>query len=302
MTAREHAVRAMWTLFEPIHAVSYFAPQARETFADIGLTRYWDGYFASRAAPLGPVSAAPIVAIFNGFSPFLVGRALPAVWGVASVDQVLDARSRGAAAALRSVVADESLIAEAAAVLTPLAHRIDVAGRPLAAANRALPEESDPYRQLWRAATILREHRGDGHVTSLLSEGIAGLAAIVLRSAIDVEATTMKRARGWSDDEWEAQVEDLIARGLLTADRAITAAGSAAVDNAEHLTNWLAERPWSALDDAGLARIARLIAPIAHACGRFFPYPNPIGMPQPWSPEDDPDAAAISEVPVESPS
>ncbi|WP_308465608.1 SCO6745 family protein [Rathayibacter soli] len=298
--AREHAVRAMWTLFEPIHAVSYFAPHAREAFADIGLTRYWDGYFAGRAAPLGPVPAAPVVAIFNGFSPFLVGRALPAAWGVASVDEVLDARSRGAAAALRSVVADESLVAEAASALTPVAQRIDVAGRPLAAANRALPEESDPYRQLWRAATILREHRGDGHVTSLLSEGIAGLAAIVLRSAIDIESTTMKRARGWSEAEWDAQADELIARGLLTADRAITPAGSAAIDNAEHLTNRLAQRPWSALDDTGLTGIARLIAPIAHACGTFFPYPNPIGMPQPWNPDDDPDAVAISEVPVKS--
>lgn len=301
MTAREHAVRALWTLFEPIHAVSYFAPGARQAFADIGLTRYWDGYFAGRAAPLGPVPAAPVVAIFNGFSPFLIGRALPAVWGVASVDKVLQARSRGAAAALRSVVADEALIAEAASALTPLAHRIDIAGRPLAAANRALPEESDPYRQLWRATTILREHRGDGHVAALLSEGIAGLAAIVLRSAIDVETTTMKRARGWSDAEWDAQTEELVARGLLAADHTITAAGSAAVDSAEHRTNRLAERPWRELDDDKLTRVARLIAPIAHACGTFFPYPNPIGMPQPWSPADDPSAAAISEVPVESP-
>jgi hypothetical protein len=82
MTAREHAVRALWTLFEPIHAVSYFAQEARDEFAAIGLTRYWDGYFAGRAAPLGTVPAAPVVAIFNGFSPSLVGRALPAVWSV----------------------------------------------------------------------------------------------------------------------------------------------------------------------------------------------------------------------------
>jgi hypothetical protein len=300
MTAREHAVRALWTLFEPIHAVSYFAQEARDEFAAIGLTRYWDGYFAGRAAPLGTVPAAPVVAIFNGFSPSLVGRALPAVWSVASVERVLDARSRGAAAALRSVVADETLVAEAAAALTPVAHMIDVAGRPLAAANRATPEESDPYRQLWRAATILREHRGDGHVAALLGEGIAGLASIVLRSAVDVDAATMRRARGWSDAEWDAQVEDLMARGLLTAGHEITAAGSAAVDNAEHVTNRLAERPWRALGD-DLAQIARLIAPIAHACGRFFPYPNPIGMPQPWSPDEDPGAAAVPEVPVERP-
>ena len=296
MTVQEHTVRALWTLFEPIHAVSYFAQEAREEFATIGLTRYWDGYFAGRAAPLGPVAAAPVVAIFNGFSPFLVGRALPAVWSVASVEQVLDARSRGAAASLRSVVPDEKLVARAAAALTQVAHLIDVAGRPLAAANRATPEETDPYRQLWRAATILREHRGDGHVAALLNEGIAGLASIVLRSAIDLEAAAMRRARGWSEDEWDAQVKDLIAGGLLTAGNEITAAGSAAVHNAEHLTNRLAERPWRALGD-DLADVARLIAPIAHACGRLFPSPNSIGIPQPWNPDEDPLAAAIPEVP-----
>jgi len=297
-TSREHAVRAMWTLFEPIHAVSYFAPEARDAFASIGLTRYWDGYFAGRAAPLGPVTAAPVVAIFNGFSPFLVERALPAAWSVASADQVLDARSRGAAAALRSVMADEALVARAAAELTPLTVGVDTAGRPLAAANAALPEESDTYRQLWRAVTILREHRGDGHVAALVSEGIAGLASIVLRSAVDTEPDTMKRARGWTDDQWAAQTEELTSRGLLTRDGAITEAGSTAVDNAERLTNRLALRPWRELDGDEFVGIARVIAPIAHACGALFPYPNPIGMPQPWHPENDTDAAAIPEVPA----
>jgi hypothetical protein len=288
----------MWTLFEPIHAVSYFAPQARETFAQIGLTRYWDGYFAGRAAPLGPVTAAPVIAMFNGFSPFLVERALPAAWSVASVDRVLDARSRGAADALRSVVPDEALVAHAASVLSPLTFDIETAGRPLAAANAALPDETDPYRRLWRAATILREHRGDGHVAALLSENIAGLASIVLRSAVDTEADTMKRARGWTEEQWTAQVDDLVRRGLLAEDGTITEAGSAAVDNAERLTNRLALSPWRTFDDDALVRIAEVIAPVAHACGSYFPHPNPIGMPRPWHPQTDPGALAISELPA----
>jgi hypothetical protein len=288
----------MWTLFEPIHAVSYFAPQARETFAQIGLTRYWDGYFAGRAAPLGPMTAAPVIAMFNGFSPFLVERALPAAWSVASVDRVLDARSRGAADALRSVVPDEALVAHAASVLSPLTFDIETAGRPLAAANAALPDETDPYRRLWRAATILREHRGDGHVAALLSENIAGLASIVLRGAVDTEADTMKRARGWTDQQWAAQTDDLVSRGLLAENGTITATGSTAVDNAERLTNRLALPPWQRLDDDAFLRVAEAIAPIAHACGSYFPHPNPIGMPRPWHPQSDPGALAISELPA----
>lgn len=295
---REHLVRALWTLFEPIHAVTYFAPQAREAFATVGLKRYWDGYFAGRAAPLGPVVAAPVTALFNGFSPFLVERALPAAWSLASVERVLDARSRGAAAALLSVFDDADAVAEAAAALTPIAEAIDVAGRPLAAANRALPEESDPYRRLWRAATILREHRGDGHVAALLGAGIAGPASIVLRSAVDTEAATMKPARGWSEAEWQAQSTELIARGLLNPDRTITPVGTAAVNSAEETTNRLASQPWAALDDEQLVGVAQLIFPMARACGALFPYPNPIGMPQPWDPVRDPGAISIPAVPT----
>ena len=49
-----HTARAMWTLFEPIHAVTYFAPEARGAYEEAGLRGFWRGYFAGRAAPLGP--------------------------------------------------------------------------------------------------------------------------------------------------------------------------------------------------------------------------------------------------------
>jgi len=48
------AARSIWTLFEPVHAVTYFAPEARSAFEDAGLRGFWRGYFAGRAAPLGP--------------------------------------------------------------------------------------------------------------------------------------------------------------------------------------------------------------------------------------------------------
>ncbi|MHB1171804.1 MAG: SCO6745 family protein [Lacisediminihabitans sp.] len=298
MRTREHLARAMWTLFEPIHAVTYFSPQAREEFATVGLNRYWDGYFAGRAAPLGPVCAEPVVAIFSGFAPSLVGRALPGLWSSVSVEQALDARSLGAAAALRVIMPDEDVVAKAAAALAPVAQHVDTIGRPLSAANRVLSEESDPYRRLWQAATTLREHRGDGHVIALVSEEIAGLTTIVLRSAVDADAATMKRVRGWSEDEWDAEVEDLMTRGLLNPGNTITATGAEALNRAEHLTNRLALGPWKRMGDEDIITVARLLAPIARACGKIFPYPNPIGMTQPWNPEQDPKASAVPAVPV----
>ena len=50
--------RAMWTLYEPIHAITYFAAGARAEFEAAGLRGFWRGYFAGRAAPLGLVGGA----------------------------------------------------------------------------------------------------------------------------------------------------------------------------------------------------------------------------------------------------
>lgn len=297
MSDREHLVRAMWTLFEPIHAVTYFSTEARESFAGIGLTRYWDGYFAGRAAPLGAVVAAPVVAIFGGFAPAIVERALPAAWETASVDRVLEARSIGAAATLRSLVTDERAVAEAADLLAGVAARVDTIGRPLAAANSALPIEPDPYRRLWQAAATLREHRGDGHVIALVEGGIAGLGSIVLRSAVDIDATAMKKARGWTEEQWAAEVEGLTSRGLLTDNGVISAQGTSALDRAENMTNRLALGPWSGWTDEQVTAVARALAPIARACEAIFPYPNPIGMPRPWDPHLDPQASSVPAAP-----
>src|SRR4051794_4560555 len=95
----EHA-RRMWMLIEPIHAVSYFTPEARAAFEEAGLRGYWRGYFAGRAAPLGRTEAAPVVAAFFGFAPAMVQRALPAVWDLASPEEALRARTAGAKAAI----------------------------------------------------------------------------------------------------------------------------------------------------------------------------------------------------------
>jgi hypothetical protein len=90
--------RSMWTLFEPVHAVTYFAPEARSAFEEMGLRGFWRGYFAGRAAPLGPVNAAVVGASFFNFSPAMVARAIPGVWELISPAEALrDARSRLAA-------------------------------------------------------------------------------------------------------------------------------------------------------------------------------------------------------------
>jgi hypothetical protein len=297
MATREHLVRALWTLFEPIHAVTYFSEQSRDALAAIGLSRYWDGYFAGRSAPVGALAGPPVVAMFSGFAPFLVDRALPAVWSVVTPAQVIEARYVGAAATLRALVPDEQVVADAAAALTPLVVGLDTIGRPLAAGFAALPLEADPYRRLWQVAGTLREHRGDGHVIALVSLGIAGITTLVLRAGVDLDATSMKKARGWTDEEWDAEAQSLVGRGLLGSDRRITPAGSELLARAEELTNRLAVGPIAGLEDTAILDVARRLAPVANAVSSLLPQPNPIGMPISWDPDADPEARRIAASP-----
>jgi hypothetical protein len=297
MATREHLARALWTLFEPIHAVTYFSAQSRDALAAIGLTRYWDGYFAGRSAPVGALAGPPVTAMFSGFAPFLVDRALPAVWSVVTPAQVIEARYVGAAETLRELVPDETLVEKAASALTPLVEHLDLIGRPLAAGFASLALEDDPYRRVWQLAGTLREHRGDGHVVAIVGLEIAGITTLVLRSGVDLDATSMQKARGWTDDAWAAETDRLIDRGLLGADRRISPAGADLLGHAEALTNRLALSAIDRLDDAQVREVAKALVPVASAVTSLFPYPNPIGMPKSWDPANDPDAELIPETP-----
>jgi hypothetical protein len=137
MTSR--FARAMWTLYEPIHAVSYFAPEPRAAFESAGLRGYWRGYFAGRAAPLGAVGAGPVIALFSGFAPAFVRRALPSIWSMATPAAALEARSAGAAAVLRRLAPDEDAAEQAAASLERVIDGLDFAGRALGASGTGIP-------------------------------------------------------------------------------------------------------------------------------------------------------------------
>ncbi|WP_042440154.1 SCO6745 family protein [Streptacidiphilus albus] len=267
----------MWTLFEPLHAVTYFAPQARAAFEQVGLRGFWRGYFAGRGAPLGPVGPGPVYAAFYGFARPMVERALPAVWQLADPAEALAARSSGARAALRDLLGDVD-VAEAAGLCREAAEAADLTGRVLAAANAALPWPEDPLDVLWQAATVLREHRGDGHVASLLVAGLDGCESLVWRAALDNDRRLLQPARGWSDLEWEAAVSRLTARGWLHPDGRPTDVALAARVEIEAHTDALAAGPWQALDDTAVTRLQELLEPLAEAAIAVLPSPNPIGL------------------------
>ncbi|GGQ39904.1 SCO6745 family protein [Couchioplanes azureus] len=277
----EPLARRLWQLFEPLHAVTYFAPRARAAFEGAGLRGFWRGYFAGRAAPLGAVTPAPVTALFFSFAPAMVARALPDVWQRTSPEQALTARLDGAVAALRSVLPDEpARWAEAADLLETAAGAAVTDGRALGAANAALPRPADALARLWHAATLLREHRGDGHIAALVGAELSGCQALALRDALYGGREQLQPNRGWTDGEWDDAVRALLARGWLDADGRPTAEGQTAHAAVEERTDRLAAQPWTALSPGDQTRLAHLLTPMAGAVGVFLPYPNPMGVPR----------------------
>lgn len=264
--------RRAWLGLETVHAVVYFAPEARDAYAALGLKGFWMGYFASRSAPLGVVPAPVVEAMFFGFSPNMVRRALPDAWAIAPPADVLAARQTAAEAALRRLLGNVDVTGAAALARAAVDHA-DVGGRPLYAAHRALPWPGNPLLDLWHAATLLREHRGDGHVAALVAEGFDGLEAHVLQAvAGGVPRETLQPNRGWTDDEWLAAEKRLRVRGVLD-DR-----GRAAKAAVEKRTDAAATRPYEAIDSEHLCELLDpLRAAILGAGG--IPIPNPMGLP-----------------------
>jgi len=138
------------------------------------------------AAPLGPAPAEVVHAVFCTFADGEVARHIPWVWGKTTPQEAIDVREWGSAAALRQMIghlADSSGLVRAADLATRAAPSAPTEGRALYSGLRALevPEEpEEPVAKLWHAATVLREHRADGHDAALLAHGIGGTEAHVL--------------------------------------------------------------------------------------------------------------------------
>ena len=285
----------MWTLFEPIHAVTYFTPEGRSAYEQAGLRGFWRGYFAGRAAPLGAAGPAVVAASFFNFAPAFVARAIPGVWELITPEEALRVRLAGATSALgRLLAGQEAQAATAARLLWRAIGELDFSGRVLASANAALPVPGDGKGDadggggglagLWQAATLLREHRGDGHFAALAAADVDGCEAVVLRCGLDLRREDMQPVRGWTDEAWDGAVSRLAARGWVGAGGTggtLTSAGLQAHAAVEDATDRAASRPWARLGPEATAEIAAALTPLARACAAVLPYPSPIGLPAP---------------------
>ncbi|HEY7440053.1 MAG TPA: hypothetical protein VIC35_11715 [Acidimicrobiia bacterium] len=263
--------RKCWRTLEPIHGMIYFAPEGPEEYGKVGITNARAGYFASRSAAMGAVSAETVIATFFNFNPALVRKSVPSCWGAAEPRQVLDARLRAADRALHRLLgealsSDEVREAAELARSAATAPGMSMSGRPLYAAHTALPWPGEPHLVLWHAITILREFRGDGHVAALVDDGVSGIEALVMHAASgDVPADLLRATRAWSDDEWGVAVAELHDRGWVDEDGRFTETGHAHRAAVEQRTDELAAAPWEHLGEARCQRLRELCRPLSRA-------------------------------------
>jgi hypothetical protein len=236
-----------------------------------------------------------VAASFFNFAPAFVARAIPGVWELITPEEALRVRLAGAAEGLGRLLAGREAEAAAAGdLLWRAIGELDFSGRVLAAANAALPVlpgqdvaassasvAAAGLGRLWQAATLLREHRGDGHFAALAAADIDGCEAVVLRCCLDLRREDMQPVRGWTDEAWDGALSRLAARGWVGADGTLTSAGRQAHAAVEDATDRAASRPWARLGPEATAEIAAALTPLARACAAALPYPSPIGVPAP---------------------
>jgi hypothetical protein len=280
--------RAIWQFGEPVHAVTYYAPERRAATDELGLKGGWMSYFGCRAAPLGAVEAPVVAALFFNFAPPMVARSIPDAWHHASPAALLDARVESMDRALRRVLGDDTIsspgVARAAELASAAVAGCDMTGRPMGAANQAVIAPDEPHLRLWQALTAIREHRGDGHVHCLVHAGVASSHALVLQAATGRSPEDLLRSnRGWSDGDWATAAQVLAEGGLVDQNGHITATGIELRQRIEDDTDRLAAPLVTAIGDDAAEELVSLLRPLATTVmdGGAVPGLNNMGVPWP---------------------
>lgn len=265
---------AMHEVIEPINSVAYFSPEWNDAWTALGIEPAMLGYFAGRGAPFHDAPAAVVAATFFNFNPALVAGALQACWAVTTPQDALAARARAMQALFERLEVPTDGVAEATELARRAMASVDLAGRPLAAANTAVTASGLPLADLWQALTTLREYRGDGHVALLTTSGLTPVEAVIVFSTWQegISQRFLRSSRAIDDAAWDAGVAALTERGWMDAD-GLTVAGAAWRQELETRTDELAAAPWDALGLEATRRLFDLLLPIGKAAAGAFPRP-----------------------------
>src|SRR4051794_1120922 len=265
--AMSSVARRMFELVEPIGVIPYAADEPNEAMFALGFTNYWDTYFAGRAAPLGRVPAELVDALFYNFAPGEVARHIPKVWQTTTPEAALAAREKGCVKAVRRIIGDHvdaPAFARAAELLLRAATTAPIDGRPMYAALRAIPIPDDVVARFFHAASLLREHRGDGHIAALRIERVAGLEAHVLYALdMGMPAEKFGRIHHLPPAQLGAVIEGMRDRNLIGDDGWLSESGRAVKQRVEALTDDLAAKPYESLEPDELDELVATLEPLA---------------------------------------
>ena len=266
--------RKAWGDLEVLHVVGYFAPEVSQEYVDLGLHKSLS-YFPARAAAFGEAGPGLTVATFYVFAPWLVEAALPAAWQTTTPAALVEARRRGTATALRGLLG-ETDVAEALGIARAVCEGLTPQGRPLYAAHAGLDWPEDDLLALWHAATLIREHRGDGHISVLQTSEVDPVEATVLGGLFSGTTGFLRKTRGWTDEEYDAATRRLLARGWLDADGAFTDLGRDERRRIEDQTDRLALEGWAHVGAEQTARLHELVKPLRERIIETGPLPRSI--------------------------
>ncbi|MFC7303580.1 hypothetical protein ACFQVC_05030 [Streptomyces monticola] len=257
------AGRRCHNVLNPLHSTVYFSPDYAKELAAIGVDSRATT-FIGRAAPLGRVGPGVVTAAFYNYKYDFIASLVPAMWDTVAPEDVVAARVRAADATLRRLLGEDTLNSDEMAEAARLALRATEActrhARPLYAAHADQPVPDAPHLAYWHAATLLREHRGDGHLTALLGAGLDPMEALVSHTATGkgMAPKWVLATRGWTQEEWDAAVRRLQERELVGADGELTEAGEALRTDVELATDRLDAAPYEHLGAADVARLTEL--------------------------------------------
>lgn len=264
--------RRLRNLVEPLAAGVYFAPEAQQRYEALGLD-YFEGYFCSRGACLGKAPWSVICAAFGAFKPGVVKQAVTGGWSKTDPEPMLAARRDGATDQLNRLLGEPGPdVKQATEILFSLTDGVDPSGRMLYSGLSALPEPETPMGRLWRAADLVREHRGDGHIAAWVSRTDSCEITLLTELTWGLQPGAYVFTRGWNQEEVDAARARLQERGLLDGEGQLTDAGRMFRAEIEHDTD-LAER--EVLDRLGdrADELFSLIQPMAETIVENGGYP-----------------------------
>jgi hypothetical protein len=262
---------------EPVAMHAVWSRATNAALAERGLN-FLTGYVCGRAAALGAVPSAVVAATFGVFEPGLIDQLWTEGRSHIELDELIVLRDRATADSLRDVLgaaAPEADVARVAEVLEGAVGRVDGTGRVLFAALRAQPPLRDPYARLWRAADLVREHRGDSHIAASVAAGLDPVRMGVLSETwIGYPVGEYSGTRAWPADVHAAAVARLEADGLI-AQGVITDQGRAFRDDIEAATDTAQSELIEALG-SGLDALAEQVDGWSTLCVRAGAFPPDI--------------------------